>query len=52
MQPYAESDKVGSLAAKNICLKNQHIKINVDVAMAARIVAAAQCSQKQCSEIS
>ena len=31
MQPNAESDKVGSLAAQNICLKNQHIKINVVV---------------------
>ena len=34
MQPYAESDKVGSLAAQNICLKNQHIKINVVVTQA------------------
>ena len=31
---YAESDKVGSLAAQNICLKNQHIKINVVVTQA------------------
>ena len=31
MQPYAESDEVGSLAAQNICIKNQHIKINVVV---------------------
>ena len=34
MKPYAESDKVGSLAAQNICLKNQHIKINVVVTQA------------------
>ena len=36
MQPYAESDKVGSLAVQSIglCLKNQHIKINVVVTQA------------------
>ena len=34
MQPYAESDKVGYLAAQNICFRNQHIKINVVVTQA------------------